>query len=74
MGDKAVAKKAKPKVSLRIKSFFRGVWAELKKVNWPTRRQVLVYTGIVLAAIFSIAVAIWAVDSVLTFLMSLLFK
>ncbi len=73
MSEKAIAKKGKPKFTVRFKSFFRSVWAELKKVHWPTKRQVLVYTGVVLATIFAIALAIWVVDSILTFLMGFLF-
>lgn len=59
------------KLSLRNRSskFFRGVWAELKKVQWPDRKQIGVYTSVVLISIFIIAAAIWVVDSGLSFIL-----
>lgn len=53
-------------------SFFREVWNELKKVHWPTRNQLLVYTGVVLVSVAIIALLIWIVDSSLTFVMNFL--
>lgn len=60
------------KVGLKEKSgkFLRGVWAELKKVHWPDRKTVMVYTSVVLASVFIIAFAIWIVDSMLTFILN----
>lgn len=31
----------------RLNRFFRQVVAELRKVNWPTRRELVVYTTVV---------------------------
>ena len=47
----------KPNVFARIALFIRQVLAELRKVVWPTRREVLLTTGMVvflaaLAAVF----------------------
>ena len=39
----------------RIVQFFREVWIELQKVVWPTRKEALKLTIIVIA--FSLAVA-----------------
>ena len=55
----AVAKKNKPKFTV-------SVWAELKKVHWPTKKQMITYTGVVLGTIFVIGLALWIVDSILT--------
>lgn len=66
-----VAKKKKEKFFVRVKNFLKSVWAELKKVHWPTKKQVIQYTGIVLATIFVIGVAIFVVDLVLAWLMGL---
>ena len=49
-----------------MKTFFRSVWAELKKVHWPTKKQMITYTGVVLGTIFVIGLALWIVDSILT--------
>ncbi|CAA7600127.1 Protein translocase complex, SecE/Sec61-gamma subunit [Acididesulfobacillus acetoxydans] len=46
--------------------YFRGVWAELKKVHWPTRQQLLVYTGVVVLSVAIVAILMWIVDSALT--------
>lgn len=46
-----------------LKAFFRGVWAELKKVHWPSRKQVATYTGVVIITVLLVAVVISLVDS-----------
>ncbi|RNC62990.1 MAG: Protein translocase subunit SecE [Candidatus Dichloromethanomonas elyunquensis] len=51
---------------------FREVWNELKKVHWPTREQLLIYTGVVFVSVGIIALLIWVVDSGLTFAMNTL--
>ncbi|WP_031517434.1 preprotein translocase subunit SecE [Desulfofalx alkaliphila] len=49
-----------------IKNFFQGVKSELKKVHWPTRRETLVYTGVVLVAVVFVAILIWVLDIILS--------
>jgi preprotein translocase subunit SecE len=61
----AARKKSDVKFRVRVKSFFRGVWAELKNVHWPTKKQVLIYTGVVLVTIAVVMVVLWIVDSIL---------
>ncbi|MGI5901617.1 MAG: preprotein translocase subunit SecE [Desulfitobacteriia bacterium] len=51
---------------------FREMWLELKKVHWPTRHQLLIYTGVVLVSVGIIAFLIWIVDSGLAYLMNVL--
>ena len=43
--------------------YFRGVMNELKKVHWPSRRQLLTYTGVVFFAVVIVSVLMWIVDS-----------
>ena len=62
----AVAKNGKPKFTVRVKNFFRSVWAELKKVHWPTKKQLITYTGVVLGTVLVMALLLWIVDSLLT--------
>lgn len=45
-------------------SYFRGVWSELKKVRWPTRKELLSYTATV--------VAVCVIMFILTYLFDLL--
>lgn len=47
----------RPNVFARIALFFRQVVAELKKVIWPTRRDLISYTWVVL--IFCIAMSLF---------------
>ncbi|MCD5406163.1 MAG: preprotein translocase subunit SecE [Desulfotomaculum sp.] len=49
-----------------VKNFLVGVKGELKKVYWPTRRETMVYTGVVLATVTVIAILIWLLDSLLS--------
>lgn len=57
----AVAQK-KPKVSL--KEYFKGIRTEMKKVVWPTRKELVSFTGVVLFVCVVLGLGIWAVDSV----------
>ncbi|MDR3599620.1 MAG: preprotein translocase subunit SecE [Desulfosporosinus sp.] len=43
--------------------YFRGVLSELKKVHWPSRRQLLTYTGVVFVAVAIVSILMWIVDS-----------
>ncbi len=54
----------KPKVTTRIKSYFKGVKSELKKVNWPTRKELINYTIVVLATVGVMVMVIWGLDLV----------
>jgi preprotein translocase subunit SecE len=54
----------KPKVTARIKNYFKGVKSELKKVNWPTRKELINYTMVVLATVGVMVVVIWGLDLV----------
>lgn len=47
----------------RISKFLQEVKAEMKKVNWPTRREFGVFFGIVISAITVIGVFFWILDS-----------
>jgi len=43
--------------------FLREVKVELKKVTWPTRKQLIAYTIVVFITVFMIAALIWVIDS-----------
>lgn len=42
--------------------FFREIRSELKKVIWPTKKQLINYTMTVLASCLAIGVIIWVAD------------
>ncbi len=58
----------------QIKGFMQGVWYELKKVHWPSRQQLLAYTGVVLVSVAFVAILIWIFDMGLSFALDRLFK
>lgn len=72
--DKEKAKKKLAKANSKnpkagIKEYFKGVKTEMKKVVWPTRKELGSYTGVVILTSVLLSLAIWAIDS--TFLASL---
>lgn len=48
------------------RQFFKEVIAELKKVAWPTRQEVVAYTIVVLVSVIVIASLIFGMDFVFT--------
>jgi preprotein translocase subunit SecE len=50
-----------------IRRYFRELRSELKKVTWPTPKQVLKNTLIVLACVIVVGVCIWMFDYVAQF-------
>ncbi len=52
--------------------FFRNVAAELKKVNWPSRKEMVTYTIVVIATVLVLSVIITAWDWILTQIFRLL--
>jgi preprotein translocase subunit SecE len=57
-----------------VKQFLREVKTELKKVTWPSRKDTLSGTAVVLVAVFIIAIFLGIVDSGLSNLISALLK
>ncbi|GFN33403.1 MULTISPECIES: preprotein translocase subunit SecE [Paenibacillus] len=43
-------------------SFFADSWAELKKVKWPSRKELTSYTIVVLVTIVLVTVYFWVLD------------
>lgn len=46
-----------------IKEYFKGVRLEMKKVVWPTKKELGSFTVVVLAACAAFALVFWAVDT-----------
>ncbi|MBE7057261.1 MAG: preprotein translocase subunit SecE [Ruminococcaceae bacterium] len=57
----------------KISGFFKGIFSELKKVSWPSRKQVFNNTVSVLVFCLVIGVVIWAADFLFKFIIGLLF-
>jgi preprotein translocase subunit SecE len=50
----------------RSVTFLQEVWAELKKVHWPTRKETYAATAVVLVIVGIIALYLGTVDFVLS--------
>ena len=56
----------------RVKSFLESVKLELGKVTWPTRKETVATTSVVVVIIFLISIYLGACDLVLAKLMRLI--
>jgi len=65
--DKA-EKKSKPaekkKFGSRITRYLRDMKGELKKVVWPTRKQTIKNTGVVITCVIVIGAFVWVFDAI----------
>lgn len=56
----------------KVNSFLESVKTELSKVTWPTRKETIATTGVVVVIIFLISIYLGACDIVLAKLMRLI--
>ena len=70
---KAEKKDAKPGFFQRIARWFREMKSELKKVVWPTGKQTVNNTLIVIACVIVVGIFIWLFDAVAGGLIQALF-
>ncbi|KXZ38967.1 protein translocase subunit secE/sec61 gamma [Alkalithermobacter thermoalcaliphilus JW-YL-7 = DSM 7308] len=57
-----------------ISNFLKGTKAELKKVHWPNKKELINYTTVVLASCLMMALLIWAIDSGIGYLLKLILR
>ena len=69
--QKKVAKKANRRKRKSPARFFRDVISELKKVTWPTAKELVKYSGAVLAFIIVAVIIVGLMDFGLTSLFNL---
>ena len=50
-------------LGIKIGHSFNDMFAELKKVTWPTRSELINYTLVVLAFIVAVGVVLFAIDT-----------
>ncbi|MCA0331695.1 MAG: preprotein translocase subunit SecE [Actinobacteria bacterium] len=55
-------KDARPGFGARLALFYRQVVAELRKVIWPTRRELITYTWVVIVFVTVMALIVAALD------------
>ncbi len=58
----------------RTKKWFRDMKSELKKVVWPTPKQVMKNTGVALAMMAACALVVWGFDKLASGAVSALVK
>lgn len=49
----------------KMSTYFRGVRAEMKKVIWPSRKELINYTGVVIMISALVAIIVWVLDLVI---------
>ncbi len=52
------------KILNRLVKYLREVRLELKKVQWPSRREFTVYTGVVVFAVLLFGIIFWGLDTI----------
>jgi preprotein translocase subunit SecE len=56
------AERSKKNIFARLSLFFREIIAELRKVIWPTRKELIAYTGVVIVFVLIMAGIVAAYD------------
>lgn len=67
-----MATTTKKKFTERIANWFRGMKSELKKVVWPSRKQLINNSLVVLAVVVVCGIVLWAFDYVASNLVQVL--
>ena len=68
-------KKTNPdRIELNKYSYIRETKQELKRVSWPTKKELLKNTGVVLTVVTSATILVWALDTGLQGALGLILK
>ena len=62
MADTNLSKTKKASFGTRVKRFFKDTKAELKKVTWPTKEQLIQNTGVIIVFIIIITIILSLLD------------
>ena len=55
-----------PKKKFSLVSYIKETKQELKRVTWPTKKELLKNTGIVLTVVISFTILVWLLDTALS--------
>lgn len=58
----------------RLAKYFYEVRVELKKVHWPSRREIGLFTGIVLVTLLVIGLLFWGLDNLFLSILQLIIQ
>lgn len=64
----------KTKKKFSLVSYIKETKQELKRVTWPTKKELAKNTGVVLTVVISSTILVWVLDSVLSGALSLILK
>ena len=70
----AVAKGEKQNVITKVRRSFRNTIQEMKRVHWPGKRDLAVYTAVVIGVSLVVALFIYILDSGVGAIMNLILK
>ncbi|MFD9129425.1 preprotein translocase subunit SecE [Kitasatospora sp. NPDC059571] len=62
-GDRKSGKRAKKGLFARIAIFYRQIIAELRKVVWPSRSELIQYTTVVVVFVVAIMLVVYGLDT-----------
>jgi len=54
----------------RLKTYFKGVRSEFKKVIWPSRKVLVNHTGIVILISLIISFLVWVLDLIIHWILA----
>lgn len=63
-----------PKMRRGLKGFFKDVRREMKHVTWPTRKETVRLTGVVLSVCFLIIIFLFLLSTVFDTLLTILLR
>ena len=69
-----LAEKAKSKKPNAIQSYFRESSGELRKVSWPTRREAMQLTGLVIVVAVAVGLILGVTDVIARALLAMFLK
>ncbi|MCX6095788.1 MAG: preprotein translocase subunit SecE [Candidatus Bipolaricaulota bacterium] len=58
----------------RVKNYLSGVRSEVARVSWPTRKEIISLTALILLLIVVMTIYIWGVDTVVQGIMRLIIQ
>lgn len=70
---KAKTKEKKPGIFSKIKRYFKDLRGEFKKIVWPSKKQIINNTLVVIVCMAVTAVIIWLLDWAFISLLSLIY-
>ena len=62
-GENEMANKDATKKRASFKEYFKSVRVEMKKVVWPTKKETISYTAVVIATCAVFALGFWLIDT-----------